>query len=217
MEEYEVMSMPCISLAHVSFQKFREGGISIDAIVRSASRLYKELRNAPQLFLNEWFIEFLSRASDIRSIMETTSVSKVRRLTLHIQSIIRHIEILLHILSRSPNLQELNIIVAEISDTKIDLAEQNHETERWISFGLLNHLTFGNINRFEGSEKELEILRLFLESTSKLISLNALVDNEAEHQEILEKILGFELASPIAVIEFHSILDSTIGSDDDNV
>ncbi|KAI5659350.1 hypothetical protein M9H77_28143 [Catharanthus roseus] len=129
-EEYEVMSKPCISVAHVSFQMFREGGIRIDVIVRSA----------------------------------------------------------------------------------IYLAEQNHQRERWNSSGLLNHLTLVNIHRFEGSEKEFEILRLFLESTPKLIRLNVLSDNEAKHQEILEKILAFKLSSPIAVIEFHSILDSSKGT-----
>ncbi|KAI5659359.1 hypothetical protein M9H77_28152 [Catharanthus roseus] len=201
-EEYEGMSMRYISLAHVSFRKFREGGISIDVIVRTASRLYEELKNAPQLFLNEWFIESLSRASDIRSVMETTSVSKLRRFTLHIQPIRKHVEVLQHILSRSPNLQELNIIVAKNKIIKL---------ERWISFGLLNHLTLVNIHRFEGSEKEFEILRLLLESTPKLSSLNVLSDNEAEHQEISEKILAFKLASAIPVIEFHSVLDSSIG------
>ncbi|KAI5659348.1 hypothetical protein M9H77_28141 [Catharanthus roseus] len=107
------------------------------------------------------FSLFLSRASDVRSIMETTSISKLRRLTLHILSIRKNIEILLYILSRSPNLQELNII--------------------------------------------------FTESTPKLISLNVLRDNEVEHQEIFDKILTFKVAYPTAVIQFHSILDSSIG------
>ncbi|KAI5659356.1 hypothetical protein M9H77_28149 [Catharanthus roseus] len=136
-------------------EMFCEGGISIVVIVRSTSRLYKELKNPPQLFLNEWFIE--------------------------------------------------------ISDTTIDLAEQNHQKERWISFGLLNHLTLINIRTFEGSEKEFEILRLLLESTPKVISLNVLSDNEAEHQEISKRILAFKLPSPIAVIEFHSVLDPSVG------
>ncbi|KAI5659355.1 hypothetical protein M9H77_28148 [Catharanthus roseus] len=72
-EVYEVMSMPCISLAHVSFWKFREGGVSIDVIVRVASRLLKELKNAPQLFLKEWFIEV------IHSLIPHSSI-----LTLHL-------------------------------------------------------------------------------------------------------------------------------------
>ncbi|KAI5659344.1 hypothetical protein M9H77_28137 [Catharanthus roseus] len=188
-EEYELMSLPCISFAYVSFWEFLEGEMSTGVIVKSAIKLYKELKNAPQLFLNEWFIEILSRASDITSILETTSASKLRRLTLYIQPNRKHIEIMLHILSKSPNLQELNIIIAKNSDTTVDLVERNYQSERWISSGLLNHLTHVNIHRFVGNEKELEILRLLLKSTPELINLNVLSYNEAKNEEISEKIL----------------------------
>ncbi|KAI5659351.1 hypothetical protein M9H77_28144 [Catharanthus roseus] len=56
-EEYELMSLPCFSFANVSLREFLEGKMSIDVIVRLAIKLYKELKTAPQLLLNKWFIE----------------------------------------------------------------------------------------------------------------------------------------------------------------
>ncbi|KAI5659345.1 hypothetical protein M9H77_28138 [Catharanthus roseus] len=109
----------------------------------------------------------------------------------------------------------MSMIKLLISDTTVYLAEQNYQTERWISFGLLNYLTLVNIHRLEGSEKEFEILRLLLESTPKLICLSILSDNEVEYQVISEKILAFKLASSTTVIEFHNVLDSSIGFDDE--
>ncbi|KAI5659354.1 hypothetical protein M9H77_28147 [Catharanthus roseus] len=106
--------------------------------------------------------EFLSRAFDIRSVMETTSVSKLRRLTLHIQPIRKHTEILLHILSTSPNLQELNTIVAEISHTVVHLAKQNHQIERWILLDYKTTLLLLTYIDLKGSNWLFVNLRLYL-------------------------------------------------------
>ncbi|KAL5712802.1 hypothetical protein ACHQM5_014934 [Ranunculus cassubicifolius] len=173
-----------------------------------AEKIWTWLQDVVTLFLhNKLYIDFLSRSPDILAIFPTSSLKHLR---LIICSNDVDIQLITFLLSNSPKLQtvEIHLIQEQSMSRKVLNVEQFQETKHLSKGHILNQLRSVVIYDFEGSERELLLVKFLLRNATILEKLDIRYsshmnwDSEA-CTKTSEKLLSFPKVSVNSTLSFH--------------
>ncbi|KAL5716109.1 hypothetical protein ACHQM5_017840 [Ranunculus cassubicifolius] len=180
------------------------------------SEILLGLSNVAKLTLRGWYIEYLSRELDLLARLPT-SCSTLKHLVIDFYPTIEQLKVLILLLRGYPCLQTLHIYIEILS--MIDLTMLHKilgvvdyvEMRELCTEAVLNQLARVEIEYFEGSEMELDLVRFLLRNATSLEIMNITLSSISQRRgktsvSINDTIQMFPRVSPRAII---TILDNS--------
>ncbi|PIA58200.1 hypothetical protein AQUCO_00500258v1 [Aquilegia coerulea] len=197
----DIISRTFSSLVSATF-KGEGNPYDLDDVSNCPRKILQELRNVETLALLGSFIEFLNRDQYFRSSLPTPYHS-LKYLQLGMDAYQNQGHELIFLLRNCPNIQRLSITYHPLKTTCLNMLslKEYWPCKEFLAGDLLKYLTTVEIQKFQGSRSQLDIVRFLLQSASNLEKMTIIWLDE-EHQDletrtrVFQELLNFTKVSP---------------------
>ncbi|KAF5203748.1 F-box protein [Thalictrum thalictroides] len=174
-----------------------------DMFYRRASDIMMGLHNVVEMALQGFFIEFLTRVQDSLACLPT--YDSLEHLHLDMYPTKNQVQVIILLLRNFPNLKHLRIQVQQhMPAVRLNMDEGCRSLELSSEYSL-KHLKKVDIESFEGTQKELDLVRFLLENADAIEKLNIVYTSQEmvdflSQVSVQEKIESFSKASSNVVV-----------------